>query len=409
MAEPTDVVIVGAGIAGASLAYALASQGVGVTVLEATHEYQDRVRGESMQVWGVKEARNIGVEQVLLDAGAHVAPVWKQYGEGVGETGEIPMWMMGEGVAGSLNMRHPDACQALMDAAVGVGATVIRGVKDVKLHAGSPVTVTYSSRSVGEVSTPLVVGADGRNSSVRRQTGITLERQDPVTYIAGLLVDGLHGVPDDFDVVVSEGDLFILMFHQGGGRARLYLCPGVSGRHRFSGPEGTTRFLAAWNPACYPFSEVVSSAVPAGPCATYPGDDTWTATPFTQGVVLIGDAAGYNDPIIGQGLSISMRDARVVRDLVLDGARQPADFTTYGEERMERMRRLRLIADVVSATEAEDADNRQARRAFMSQRFAAMDPEVFPLLVGPFAGPETVPDEVFESPILERIRNAKLP
>jgi 2-polyprenyl-6-methoxyphenol hydroxylase-like FAD-dependent oxidoreductase len=408
MAEASDVVIVGAGIAGASLAYALASQGMGVTMLEASLEYQDRVRGESMQVWGVKEARNIGVEQVLLDAGAHVAPVWKQYGEGVGETGEIPMWMMAEGVAGSLNIRHPDACQALMDAARGVGARVIRGVKEVKLNVGSPVTVTYASPNVGEVSAPLVIGADGRNSSVRRQIGITLERQDPVTYIAGLLVEGLHGVPDDFDVVASEGDLFILMFHQGGGRARLYLCPGVSGRHRFSGPEGTKRFLAAWNPACYPFSEVVSSAVPVGPCATYPGDDTWTATPFAQGVVLIGDAAGYNDPIIGQGLSISMRDARIVRDLVLDGARQPAEFTPYAEERVERMRRLRLIADVVSATEAEDADNRQARRAFMAERFAAMDPEVFPLLVGPFAGPETVPDELFDGSILDRIRNAKL-
>jgi 2-polyprenyl-6-methoxyphenol hydroxylase-like FAD-dependent oxidoreductase len=409
MADASDVVIVGAGIAGSSLAYALASEGVGVTVLEATVEYQDRVRGESMQVWGVKEARNIGVEQVLLNAGAHVAPAWKQYGEGVGETGEIPMWMMGEGIAGSLNMRHPDACQALTEAAMGAGATVLRGVKDVKLHAGSPPTVTYSSGDVGEVSAPLVIGADGRNSSVRRRIGITLERQDPVTYIAGLLVEGLQGVPDDFDVVVSEGDLFILMFHQGGGRARLYICPGVSGRHRFSGPEGTKRFLEAWKPACYPFSEVVSSAVPAGPCATYPGDDTWTATPFAQGVVLIGDAAGYNDPIIGQGLSISMRDARIVRDLVLDGARQPADFTPYAEERVERMRRLRLIADVFSATEAEDADNRQARRAFMAQKAATMDPEVFPLLVGPFTGPETVPDELFDGSILDRIRNATLP
>ena len=63
------------------------------------------------------------------------------------------------------------------------------------------------------------------------------------------------------------------------------------------------------------------AATPAGPCATYPGDDTWTDAPFADGVVLIGDAAGYNDPIIGQGLSIAMRDARIVRDLILDGAR----------------------------------------------------------------------------------------
>jgi len=54
MADATDVVVVGGGISGASLAMALARAGLGVVVLEATTEYQDRVRGESMQVWGVK-------------------------------------------------------------------------------------------------------------------------------------------------------------------------------------------------------------------------------------------------------------------------------------------------------------------------------------------------------------------
>jgi 2-polyprenyl-6-methoxyphenol hydroxylase-like FAD-dependent oxidoreductase len=318
------------------------------------------------------------------------------------------MSMMAEGVPGSLNMRHPDACQALMDAAAEAGVTLIRGVRDVKLNAGAPVNVTYTSPNGGEVSAPLVIGADGRNSGVRRQTGITLERQDPTSYIAGLLVEGLEGVPEDHDVVVSEGDLFRLMFHQGEGRARLYLCPGVSGKHRFSGREGTNRFLAAWNSDCYPLAEAVSSAVPAGPCATYPGDDTWTATPFAERVLLIGDAAGYNDPVIGQGLSIAMRDARTVRDLVIDGARQSADFRPYADERLERMRRLRYIADVVSATEAEDADNRPARRAMMTQAFSTMDPEILPLLIGPFTGPETVPDELFDNLLLERIRNAKL-
>ena len=94
---------------------------------------------------------------------------------------------------------------------------------------------------------------------------------------------------------------------------------GLSGQHRFSGRESAANFLAAYELETYPWSEQVQAATPAGPCATYPGDDTWTDTPFADGVVLIGDAAGHNDPIIGQGLSISMRDARTVRDLVLDG------------------------------------------------------------------------------------------
>jgi 2-polyprenyl-6-methoxyphenol hydroxylase-like FAD-dependent oxidoreductase len=140
MADTSDVVVVGGGIGGASLAFALARAGVGVRVLEASTEFADRVRGESMQAWGVKEARDLGVEQVLLDAGAHITPVWKQYMEGVGDVGDIPMAMVIPDIPGSLNLRHPDACQALLDAAASAGATVVRGVRDVVVALGSSPT-----------------------------------------------------------------------------------------------------------------------------------------------------------------------------------------------------------------------------------------------------------------------------
>jgi hypothetical protein len=109
--DVSDVLIVGGGIAGSSLAFALASAGRSVTVLESSTEYEDRVLGESVMPLGVKEARNLGVEQVLLDAGAHVAPAWLQYVEGVGEPAMLPLSMMIEGISGTLNLRHPDACQ----------------------------------------------------------------------------------------------------------------------------------------------------------------------------------------------------------------------------------------------------------------------------------------------------------
>jgi 2-polyprenyl-6-methoxyphenol hydroxylase-like FAD-dependent oxidoreductase len=403
--EATDVVVVGGGIGGASLACALARSGLGVTVLEASARFDDRVRGEVIQPWGVKEARDLGVGEVLLGAGAHVSSQLKQYVAGFDEPNEVPLSMMVAGIPGTLNLAHPVACQALIEASAAAGATVVRSVTDVVVCGGLSPSVSYCvDGAKHDLRGRLVIGADGRASTVRQQVGIALERQEPITFAAGLLLDGLDAVPDDFDVLVAGDHAFFALFHQGGGQARAYLFPGLSGRHRFSGPGRVDAFLAACHIPSYLWSAEVAGGRPSGPVKMYPGDDTWTPTPFAEGVVLIGDAAGYNDPIIGQGLSIALRDARIVCDLVLDGAAGPNAFSPYGQERMARMLRLRLIADVVAVAYAEDAVNRPARQAFLAGQIADGNPEIMGLLIGSFAGPEVVPDDLLGPDLLDRVR-----
>jgi hypothetical protein len=58
------------------------------------------------------------------------------------------------------------------------------------------------------------------------------------------------------------------------------------------------------------------------------------------------------------------------------------------------MERPRFVADRISVTQAEDADNRTARRMLVGEKMASMDAEVYPLIAGAFAGPETIPDEL---------------
>jgi hypothetical protein len=219
-------------------------------------------------------------------------------------------------IDGTLSLRHPDACQALLDAAARSGARIERGLAGVSLGSGQPRTVSYrSGTGTQQVEAPLVIGAT---------------------------VDA----PRSVDKRASSSH---------------------SSRRR-----DTSR--ASSSTASTPFRTTTT----AGPCATYPGDDTWTADPYADDVVLIGDAAGYNDPIIGEGLSIAMRDARIVRDLILDGARTPAAFRPYGAERTERMRRLRLIADVISAVNVEDGGDRRARRGWFGEKVLTMDPRCSP-------------------------------
>ena len=55
----------------------------------------------------------------------------------------------------------------------------------------------------------------------------------------------------------------------------------------------------------------------AGPLATFNGADTWVEHPYSNGIALIGDAAATSDPTWGQGMSLTLLDARVLRDALL--------------------------------------------------------------------------------------------
>ena len=170
----------GAGSAGLRSRTRSLREGVGVTVLEATTRVRGpRARREHAGLGREGSTRTSGWKHVLLDAGAHIAPVWKQYIEGIGEVGDIPMAMMVPGIPGTLNLRHPVACQALLDAAAAAGATVVRGVRDVSLAARPSPTVSYAMngqprRGRARHSSSARTAAA---STVRKQAGITLDRQ----------------------------------------------------------------------------------------------------------------------------------------------------------------------------------------------------------------------------------------
>ncbi len=404
----TPVVIVGGGIAGAALATVLARADQHVLVLESTDVFRDRVRGESMMPWGVAEAQALGVADLLHAAGAHTAPLWKRYTQGDAVPRDLPVGRLVPGVGGSLNLHHPVACQALLDAAAKAGATVIRSVRDVAVAPGVNPSVSYRQgdgehAKTATLEASLVVGADGRGSVVRRCAGITLQQQEATVCIAGLLLEGVGG-SDQHDSVVEHDLGLCLLLHQGGGKARAYQVVPLEHRDRYVGEAAAGRFLADASAPGSPLALALADARPVGPCGVFPGTDTWTDRPYADGVVLIGDAAGHNDPGIGCGLSIAVRDARIVRDLVLAGARRAVDFAPYGTERFERLRRLRLIGDLTAAATVEGGAGRPARRKRFAHALATMDADIFPLVLGMFVGPETIPVRLVNDAVLDRVR-----
>jgi 2-polyprenyl-6-methoxyphenol hydroxylase-like FAD-dependent oxidoreductase len=63
--------------------------------------------------------------------------------------------------------------------------------------------------------------------------------------------------------------------------------------------------------------ESFAGARAVGPLASFDMTETWVDKPYRDGLALIGDAAASTDPTWGQGLSLTLRDARVLAEKLL--------------------------------------------------------------------------------------------
>lgn len=396
-----EIVVVGGGIAGSSVASVLARAGKRVLVLEQQLEYRDKVRGETIVPWGTLETDGMDLTSTLLDTGGAFAATLVPYDElqppAAAEAGGLPLSLLCPGASGQLNVGHPEASEALAQKAASDGATVIRGVRDVMVTFGDSPTVRYrDGTNTVEVTPKLVIGADGRHSTVRRQAGIALDERPAVVFGAGLLVRSESGFTEKV-ALGTEGQTHFLAFPRQDGLTRLYQMVDIARQPDFTGSGRLAHFVESFRQLqSFPAASALADGEVAGPAGGAPMTDAWTTTaPVVPGAVLIGDAAGWNDPILGQGLSVAFRDAHTVADVVSSSADWSAGvFGDYATERQERMRRLAVSAHISTAMRCTFTEDGRERRG---RWFAALgsDPVLLGQIMASLAGPERSDTDCF--------------
>lgn len=328
-----DLVVVGGGLAGASLAACMARSGTRVLVLERTKQFRDRVRGEGMHPWGVPELHALGLYRKLLDTCAHEVRYRASY---LGPTLERERDLVETTPhrSAAVDFYHPEMQEVLLKEAIAAGADVRRGVAVTKATGGaSPAVTALVDGAERRFPARLIVGADGRLSLVRRDGGFVVSRDPNWLRISSTLFEGMGAPEHAVHVFVAPNfGQVCLLFPIGGNRIRAYFTTGRRAEHRtLSGPADVTDFSNYCAQTGVP-REWLDRAQLVGPLATFEGADVWVHHPYQDGLVLVGDAAAANDPCFGCGLSLTLRDVRVLRDVLLASDDWDAACSRYAAE-----------------------------------------------------------------------------
>lgn len=401
-----EVVIVGGGIAGCALAIRLADAGIGVTVLERERVYRDIVRGEALVPWGFHEARQLGLADVILETeGVSVMTRMVPYDESLtveqAQRRSRDLSDVVDGAPGVVGVGHPELREALATAAIKAGATVIRGVGRSVVRGGSNPTVTYDVGGCTRVAQcRLVVGADGKKSATRTALGLPLTTTQARVRLTGMLVDD-GGAWNRAETAISvDGRNQFIVIPRADRRLRLYVARRHGDPEPIQGPSAVGDFLKSFRTLIFPDSDAMAESTPIGPCATFPMNDAWVDEPVVPGVALVGDAAGWSNPVTAQGLAISLRDARILSEALLAGPDwTPRGLTGYGDERRARMARLRFASAMTDLLTGFGMSDRAARRSRMLGLLRRR-PELGAALDAVHAGPWAASSEAYTPDIL---------
>jgi 2-polyprenyl-6-methoxyphenol hydroxylase-like FAD-dependent oxidoreductase len=360
----TDLLVIGGGLAGASLAVAMSREGADVILVERERSYRDRVRGEVIAAWGTVEARRLGLLATLLDGCATEVPTLSYYLDGE-PAPPIDLRSAAPHFEPSVAFLHAEMQEALIREAEATGATVLRPAKLVSMTRGDPPTgeilVEGDTRIV---QARLIVGCDGRDSQVCRMAGFERHRDPDELLSTGLLVQGDMATGGAihywFGPAIGHTSAVCEVAH---GFYRVYVFHHTdAGLGRLSGSRAFDATLEILRGMGVP-SEWLDGARLAGPLATFDGSHRWVKHPYQDGVVLIGDAAAASDPTWGSGLSRTLRDVRLLRDALVENVSWRRAADAYAEQHDDYWDRLHDVERLSAAALLSATPDAAARRA----------------------------------------------
>ncbi len=338
-ARQADVIVVGAGPAGASTAYHLANAGLDVLVLEKASFPRDKICGDGLTPRAVRQLVSMGLD---LDA-----PGWQRNKGlrivGAGHRIELPWPDLATFPSYGMVRTRSDLDELLARHAEKAGARLMERmavtgpVVDERTGRVTGVTakpVDDSGRKVGDIETysaPVVVACDGVSARLATALGVVRRENRPM----GVAVRAYYETPrhDDewmeswlelWDGEPNRSNLlpgYGWIFGVGDGTANVGLgILNTSSAFQHVDYKDVLRRWLAHTPEEWGFRDenlvgrIGSAALPMG----------FNRKPhYTRGVLLVGDSGGMVNPFNGEGIDYALEAGHMAADTVVQALARP--------------------------------------------------------------------------------------
>lgn len=312
-----DVLIVGAGPAGSIAAIVLARAGARVCLIDRASFPRPKLCGDTVNPGALAILRRLGIA-ACVEPHALRLDGMVVTGDSVRVEGRYP-----EGSHGIALARE------LLDGML-VSAAVRSGVEfRDRVRAGAPIAEERgdvmrvngaSCASRGErrfdISARVTLAADGRRSSLALALGLTRHPRHPRRWAVGVHAGGVADTGRVGEMHIRRGHYLGVAPLPGGLASLCLVRPAEGPEDAFRDPAGTLRGAFAADPMLrdrVARAEFVSSPMVLGPLAV---DEVPRVHP-PDGLLLAGDAAGFVDPMTGDGLRFALRGGELAAHAAL--------------------------------------------------------------------------------------------
>jgi 2-polyprenyl-6-methoxyphenol hydroxylase-like FAD-dependent oxidoreductase len=305
----TQVVIVGAGPAGATLALILVQRGIAVKLVEASRTFGRVFRGEGLMPSGLDALKQMGLSSLLERIPHRALDAWEftvenrflfRVDEPI-ESGGQPCTLVSQ----------PALLQALIDeASVYANFEFVQGntVQDLLWSDRRVVGVKLGDGR--ELAATLVIGADGRNSTVRQRANLSLEQQSHNFDILWFkLADSPKFESENVFYSILQDRHAFGLFRSSEGNLQIGWALHQDDSSDWK-QANWAEMLASSSPPwlaehirthAETIERPVLLSVVVGRCPSW----------WTSGLLLLGDAAHPMSPIRAQGINMALRDVIV--------------------------------------------------------------------------------------------------